>query len=345
MLKRVYFILFLSLLGVWSPVGGASSEGLSNITLVERVNISKSYLNDSYSIGNGTEDGCFQFFPSYFSEIPETDREGDQEGDFLSSVKYMFLSWMYYSNSTQIVNSADHVLSRSEKLSLISRLRESDSQSLVVTENYIIYSIVFKEILHQSQVYNVLNACGHPYMESGEIEFGTGTSVEVPKEQELLRLESNGTLAQDGKELGIEGDESLGLMIEDHSGLRDPLDLDNQIQGFEGLENRQTSSNFVDEHTNHKNNMQDFEPEQVSHNQQETNEHVDNNLEKSLKSAESVGELRGSGGGRGGVSRRGGRRVRMRGGKARSVYKKVDSCHFYLDKSPVVSNTVYHYRK
>ncbi|KAJ1613802.1 hypothetical protein OJ253_123 [Cryptosporidium canis] len=344
MLKRVYFILFLSLLCVWSPVGGASSEGLSNIILVERLNISKSYLNDSYSIDNGTEDGCFQFFPLYFSEIPKTDREGNKEGDFLSSVKYMFLSWMYHSNSTQIVNSTDHVLSPSEKLSLISSLRESDSQSLVVTEKYIIYSIVFKEIFHQSQVYNVLNACGHPYMQSGEIEFGIGKSVEIPNEQELLRLESNGTLAQDGKELGIEEDESLGLMIGDHSGLRDPLDLDNQIQDFESLENRQTSSSFVDEQTSHKSNMQDSEPEQVSNNQDVVNEHVDKNLEKPLKSVKSVGELRGSCGGRGGVSRRGGRRVRMRGGKTRSVYK-VDSCHFYLDRSPVVSNRVYHYRK
>lgn len=337
-MKKVRLTLYLSLLGIWSMLEGIYSDGLSHIVFVEIINPSGSGFRETHLTDQNSREECFRFFLSYFSDLFETELKEDRKTDFLASVKYSFLHWLDHSKYVQILHPVNHVLVPLEKSRLISKLRESGSQSLVITENYVIYKIFFRELDH-SLVYNVLNTCDHFDLHHAEIGFDTDKAVLHPKKHELLYLDD--ITASDQVIIASEGEQdTVGIISVKKI-------LDDYFRSRSLFTSKIPYKLETNQHEDPPNDLERHSPEERPKKlPSDTVEQVENkDVEEKRKAVEDgKKELSTSGELEDNASSLGEKRANLRVRKKRP-YKKVKSSYFYVDTRPVVSNQVYLYEK
>ncbi|KAH8581972.1 uncharacterized protein ELE39_003034 [Cryptosporidium sp. chipmunk genotype I] len=376
--RKVAWLLFISLLSILNQFTEADSNGLNWVTFIESIELLKNENNHIIKISN-TEDGCSRFFSLYFSEFSETDLIGNKKKEILDLVKYNFLSWVKYSSDIQILNSEDHVLTSLEKSQLLEKLKESDFQSLVFTENYVMYNILFID-LNYNGFFNILNLCDntefyervhtiepkHTFQKLSPIEFplGSGRSGRI--------LIENGR----EREFKFDDNDSLEKIISEYSKSRD-LFICNNTYNLEYLE---TLDNFTNDESNLKNDILGFEAAFKLIDTKDVKIIQKNNLRDEKTLDEKVGKETKESGEKSyeevisefeqkkndrelknikNLTENGEKELRRRDEntqdthlvekrtnfrnrrKCKKVYKSIKNRRFYLDSYPVVSNNVY----
>ncbi|TRY50480.1 Uncharacterized protein CTYZ_00001108 [Cryptosporidium tyzzeri] len=226
--KKVLLFLILSLFNIFIQFKEAYSNDPALVTFIENIKLTRNENNHTIQI-NKKEEGCFRFFPTYFSELGETELTGKQKKEILSLIKYNFISWVNYNDNIQILNSEDHILTSMEKSQLVEKLKESDFQSLTLTENYAIYNILFNDTNYNG-VFNILNVCDNSKFYKGVSTLDkTRTFRKYDQIEFILSSEkSDKTLIVDEIEIEIErknefnpeDNDSLEKIINDYSNSR-----------------------------------------------------------------------------------------------------------------------------
>lgn len=342
-IKTKKFILLLILISLFVQLQVVYSNNLNLITFTEAIQISKNETNRIFKINKKTEDECYRFFPLYFSVLSETELKGSFNKDILALVKYNFLSWVNKYNEIQIMNSNGHVLTHLEKSQLVKKLVESDSQSLVITENYVMYNILFNDSNYSGQLFDIFNSCDNSslYKEQNVEPVYIPENFDDTFEFILSNEIINHTLIGNERELKYQQNNFSGKIIDEYPSSKD---LYNSKDDFNNIETRIFK--------NSKGLMSFFGYETNLRNK--TISHKDTEIEEPKKEEfKDVGKSFGKNVTENGEKEliKGGKMVRyiylpkektnLRKKESKKPYKKMKSSHFYLDRRPIVSNQVY----
>ncbi|CUV07478.1 unnamed protein product [Cryptosporidium hominis] len=253
--KKVLLFLILSLFNIFIQFEEAYSNDPALVIFIENIKLTRNENNHMIQITKKEEE-CFRFFPTYFSELGETEFTGKQKKEILSLIKYNFISWVNYNDNIQILNSEDHILTSIEKSQLVEKLKESNFQSLTLTENYAMYNILFNDTNYNG-VFNILNIC-----DNSKFYKGVSTLDKTHNFQKYDQIEfilssekSDKTLIVDEREIEIErknvfkleDNDSLEKIINDYSNSRNLFIYNNNFN----FEDKKT----IDGHNNDVSNL------------------------------------------------------------------------------------------
>ncbi|OII75052.1 uncharacterized protein cubi_03162 [Cryptosporidium ubiquitum] len=308
---------------------------------MEAIKLSKNETNHTFQINKKTEDECFRFFPSYFSFLDQTELTGTHKKNILALVKYHFLSWINKSDEIQIMNSKGHILTLMEKLELVKKLRESDSQSLVITENYVMYNILFNDSNYNG-VFNILNFCDHSdfykeqNLEPNHIFLNFDTSEFI-----VNNRMNNKTLIGNEREFMYEENYFFKKILDKYSTQNNFSNFKNDFNPvktviFKDLEGFMNSMDNEILGGKSNNKVEGTKKEKV---RKFKAVEADKNLKKSTMEKRKK-EL-SKGGKNVKYTYLPKERTNLRKGESKKPYKKIKNSNFYLDKRPIVSNKVY----
>ncbi|POM82618.1 hypothetical protein CmeUKMEL1_03295 [Cryptosporidium meleagridis] len=248
--KKVLLFLTLSLYNIFTQFKEAYSSDPALVTFIENIKLIRSENSHIIQITK-KEKECFRFFPTYFSELGETELTGKQKKEILSLIKNSFISWVNYNDNIQILNSQDHILTSMEKSQLVEKLKESDFQSLTLTENFVMYNILFGDRDYNG-VFNIVNLCDnskfymgvstldktHTFQNYDPIKF-------IPSgEKSDKTLIRNERKIERKNEFNLEDNDSLEKIIKDYSNSRN-LFIYNTHFNFEDTKTLDNTNNDV----------------------------------------------------------------------------------------------------